>query len=268
MVSRTLPAPVVILTVALTGVYRFLLSRRWLGLALLMVLVAVGMVVLGLWQYERYQVRAQINDRIDAAGTAEPRPLADVLAPPTDRTGAAPGEELAWTRVTATGRFDPAQEFYARGRTVHDRVGLEVITPLVLADGSAVLVNRGWIPPDVPVPAPPAGEVTVVGRVHQPESRAGAIEVLDGRREVRRISPEAVAAGVPYRLYGAYLTVEDPGDEAFTPIPPDRQNSLLNAGYVVQWFLFAGLTLSGYYYLARREARTRTGAPPKDRLAV
>lgn len=255
--------------VALPVVYRFLLSRRWVGLAALTVAVATAMVFLGRWQYDRYEVRAQINARIDAAGAAVPRPLTEVLPPPTDGTGAAPGEELAWVRVTATGRFDPAGEFYARSRTVHDQVGVEVVTPLVLSDGSAILVDRGWLPPGVPVPPPPAGEVTVVGRVHQPESRAGRIELIDGRREVRRISPAAVAADVPHRLYGAYLTVEEPPDKAFTPIPPDRQNSLLNAGYVVQWYLFAGMTLFAYYYLARREARTRSGVPlNKDRLAV
>ena len=48
--------------------------------------------------------------------------------------------------VTVTGRYDPAHEILARVRTLHDNVGFEVITPLVLADGTAVLVDRGWIP--------------------------------------------------------------------------------------------------------------------------
>ena len=36
--------------------------------------------------------------------------------------------------------------------------------------------------------------------------------------------------------------------------PPDTENAWQNAGYVVQWWAFAALTLYGYVYLARREA--------------
>ena len=47
--------------------YRFLLTRRWLGLAALMFGLAVVMVGLGNWQLSRYQQKVAINDRIDDA---------------------------------------------------------------------------------------------------------------------------------------------------------------------------------------------------------
>jgi len=37
-------------------------------------------------------------------------------------------------------------------------------------------------------------------------------------------------------------------------IPADHENAAMNAGYVVQWWAFALLTLAGYVYLVRREA--------------
>ena len=49
--------------------------------------------------------------------------------------------------MTVTGRYDPQHEILARARTVNGRVGFEIVTPLVLADGTAVLVDRGWVPP-------------------------------------------------------------------------------------------------------------------------
>jgi hypothetical protein len=63
---------------------------------------------------------------------------------------------------------------------------------------------------------------------------------------------------VPYRLFGGYVLLDTgaPGaDKAFTAIPVDYQNALLNAGYVVQWWAFALLTLGGFGWAARREAR-------------
>lgn len=248
--------------------YRFLFSPRWIGLGLLMILAAATMVGLGLWQLDRYHMRSAINARIDSATTREPVPLGEAA------TGA------AWTRVTVTGRYDPAHEILARSRTVEGRVGFEIVTPLVLDDGSAVLVDRGWIPPAeagaaaVPVvPPAPTGEVTVVGRIHAPESRADRVERMDGHLSVRRIAPASLAATLPYRLYPAYVTLESqnpPADPAFVPIAPDHENAGMNAGYVVQWWIFAGLTLTGLGYLVVREARARAPIGPSfvvvDRL--
>ncbi len=253
--------------------YRFLLSPRWIGLALLMAVAAVVMGFLGQWQLDRFHTRSDINTRIDTATANPPLPFADV------RT--APGQPLPenWIRVTVTGRYDPEHELLARARTVGEGVGFEIITPLVLADGTAVLIDRGWLPaaaggaavaPEIP-PAP-SGEVTVVGRVHAPESRATAPEPFANTLAVRRIAPAAIADVLPYPVFGAYLTLEEqtpPADPAFVAILPNHENATMNAGYVAQWWLFAIATLIGYIYLARREARTlREEAATTDASAV
>jgi cytochrome oxidase assembly protein ShyY1 len=241
------------------SVYRFLLSPRWLGLGALMVAAATVMVGLGLWQLDRYDYRSAVNARIDAAAVGQPVPLAP--------------DQAAWTKVVVTGRYDPAHEILARARTVGGRVGFEVVTPLVLADGSAVLVDRGWLPPSdagaataPEVPAAPAGEVTVVGRVRPPESRGSAAEPVRGRLMVRRIAPAALAPALPYRVHGQYLSLESqtpPTDPRFVLIRPTHENATMNAGYVAQWWLFAALTLFGFGFLAVRERRARAagGAP-------
>ncbi len=148
-------------------VYRFLLAPRWAALCLVMTLAAAGMVALGLWQLDRYHYRSAINARIEAASVAAPSPLTSVLSAPTGPAGTVgtlPPTSAGWLRVVVTGRYDQAHEILARGRTVNGRVGFEVITPLVLADGSSVLVDRGWVPPAEggagaapSVPATPAG---------------------------------------------------------------------------------------------------------------
>jgi cytochrome oxidase assembly protein ShyY1 len=260
-------------------VYRFLLSPRWIGLALLMTLAGAAMVGLGVWQLDRYHLRSEINASIDAASAAPPTPLAQLLAPPAPagpgRVGPAPPASAGWARVSVAGRYDPSHEILVRARTVNGRVGFEVITPLILGDGNAVLVDRGWVPPDPAgaaappkVPPTPPGDVTVVGRVHGPESRATAPEAVDGRLAVRRVAPDRLAEALPYPLYGAYVTLESqtpPADPAFVAIPPVHENAAMNAGYVVQWWIFATLTLAGFGFLIVREARTRatpTAGPP------
>lgn len=240
--------------------YRFLRTPRWLGYAALTVVLATVMVFLGLWQLSRYHQRADTNNRIAAAAAGEPVDLSAVNA-----VGRAPGSNQAWDKVRVTGVYDPAQQILARERTLNDAVGYEVLTPLVLADGSAVLIDRGWLPPSDPgstalptVPAAPTGQVSVVGRLHMPESRAGGIQEISGTRQVRRISPARLATAVPYPLYGGYVVLDSQqpaADPAFTTIPSDHQNSWMNAGYTVQWWAFALLTLFGFGYAARREGR-------------
>ena len=255
------------------GVYRFLLTPRWLGALALAVAAGVAMVFLGIWQLHRYEERAATNDRIDAASSAAAVPLSGVLAAPADpgRAGPAPTHDKAWTNVTVTGRYDPAHEIQARGRTVNGDVGFEIVTPLVLPDGAAVLVDRGWIPQAgdalaaPAVPAAPSGQVTVVGQVHLSESRPTPVTHRDGRLDTRRISVPRLAGQMPYPVYGGYLLLNKQtpaADPAFKSIPIAHEDAWQNAGYVVQWWLFAAMPLFLYGWLARKEAQGSPAPSP------
>ena len=254
--------------------YRFLLTPRWLGYLALTLVAAVVMVQLGNWQLDRYHQRSAVNDRIDAAATQTPVELSQL----SDVSGVSPGvaaqpppESTTWTRVTATGRYDSGNDVLVRGRTVNSRVGFEILTPLVLADGSAVLIDRGWIPPgegganaQPSVPAAPTGEVSVTGLLRQPERMSGSVSRRDGKLETRRIAPAALAAELPYPVHGGYVLLQEQtpaADPAFVAIPVRHENSWQNGGYVVQWWIFAAMALFGFGWVARREARGRRPAP-------
>jgi cytochrome oxidase assembly protein ShyY1 len=249
-------------------VYRFLVTPRWLGLAALTVTLAVVMVGLGNWQLDRYHQKVAINNRIDAAATAAPVPVTDVLRP--DRS---PTRAQRYTRVTATGRYDSAHEILVRGRTRNGTVGYEVLTPLLLANGDALLVDRGWVAApagarDLPaVPAAAGGTVTVDGAVRLPERALGRADTLDGRLQVRTISPAQLAGVLPYPVLGGYVSIRQDG---LTPVPVEYEGTLQNGGYAVQWWAFAALTLVGFGYLARREARERTPETvgPRERAST
>ncbi|WP_431977240.1 SURF1 family cytochrome oxidase biogenesis protein [Micromonospora haikouensis] len=264
--------------------YRFLLTPRWLGILALTLVAAAVMVLLGNWQLDRYRGRTAINERIDAGSRMTPVPLRDAVPAPTGgggTAGPAPADEATWSRVTVTGRYDTANIVLVRGRTVDNRVGFEIVTPLVLADGTAVLVDQGWVPPapggalaQPQLPPVPPGEVTVVGRVHPTESGAGAVDRRDGRLETRRIAVPRLARELPYPVYGAYVLLDEQtpaADPVFQAVPIGHTNNWQNFGYVVQWWIFAVMTLFGYGWVARREARRAAGldgpAKPLDRAA-
>ncbi|MEV0645399.1 SURF1 family protein [Phytomonospora sp. NPDC050363] len=236
--------------------YRFLASPRWLGI------IAGGIVAMALcaflaqWQYGRYEERAAANDRVTAAADSQPRALSEVLPP-----GSGLAEDDQWTLVTATGTFDAANQIFLRGRTVDGNTGWEVVVPLVLPDGRAVLVDRGWVPqgdkgathpPDVaPVPS---GEVTVDGRIRPPETAIGEIAELNGALQTRRLNPELIGGALPYPVLAGYMTPDEP-EEGFKAIPVPEQRSWQNFAYAYQWWLFAALIPIGLVILARKEKR-------------
>ena len=104
---------------------------------------------------------------VRANETRAPAPVDDVLAP-----GQAVPDDAEWRVVTATGTYDAADTVIVRYRTRDGASGVDAVVPLVTGDGTALLVDRGWlqtegstIPGPADVPAPPAGEVTVTGWV-------------------------------------------------------------------------------------------------------
>jgi len=243
-------------------VYRFVLQRRWLGLLALVVALAAVCVQLGMWQLDRVSQRRADNERITANLAAAPVPLADLL--PLD--GSVP-EEHEWRPVTATGTYDAKHQVAVRYQSRDGVRGVNVVTPLVLADGRAVLVDRGWLPGDVTsaagVPAPPSGVVTVTGWLRS-DSSADTTATRPVAGQVRAISSAAVAETVPYPLYPGYLARTDqvPTEVELAAAQPPDLGQGPHFFYGLQWFFFAALALFGWFYLVWAEAHPRRRTPP------
>ncbi|BFV56680.1 SURF1 family protein [Kitasatospora sp. CMC57] len=247
--------------------YRFLLSWRWAGFALLAVLLVPAMVELGFWQFHRHQDRVARNELIAQSLTAAPVPF-DSLSKP----GSAVPRDLTWRTVSATGQYDGGHEFVVRKRTEPggSSIGYFVITPLVLADGhGSVLVNRGWVDSGQDatsypaVPAPPTGQVTVTGRLRPDENAAGSgikthVKLPDRQFHLIDSGQQAELTGTP--VLGGYLelaaSTPAQGDSPVLLEEPDHSSIGPHMAYAVQWWLFAGLVPVGLVVLARREAHS------------
>ncbi|MFI0899965.1 SURF1 family protein [Streptomyces sp. NPDC020983] len=255
--------------------YRFLLSRQWVVLTLVGLVLMPVMVRLGFWQLHRHEHRVANNHLIAAALRAAPVPVESVTSPGFR----VPHEDLYKT-VTARGHYDTAHEVVARHRTAGnsgsddssgggEQVGYHVITPLILDDGRAVLVNRGWIAPgDDPkafprITPPPSGEVTVVGRLRPDEtSSATGIRNRTGlpERQIMLISgPQVKDAGhLRAPVVGGYLELVStspkpgPGQPGLVP-EPDHRSIGPHMAYAIQWWLFTAMVPVGWVVLLRRQ---------------
>jgi len=254
------------------GVYRFLLSRQWVILTLIALLLIPTMIRLGIWQKHRYEMRTARNDLVSAALHAKPVPVEQLTSP-----GHAVTSADKYRTVTATGTFDTAREEVVRRRTnSDDEVGFHVLTPFVLTDGKVVLVNRGWIPANgaqttfPKIPAPPVGKVTIKGRLKADETTAASgIKEIKGLpdRQVMLINSEEQARRLGATVLGGYIEQTAPEAKGGSPeqiSDPGSEDAPLNYAYMIQWWLFAAGVPVGWWVLVRRERRDREEAAAKE----
>lgn len=239
--------------------------RETIGLWVLALVFASACVLLGRWQLHRYQDKHERTQLVSRNYDAPPVPLRTLL--PSAATPLDPG--LQWRRVTATGTYDVAGTTLVRNRpwtgpNADATYGYEVVVPLRLADGSALLVDRGWIPsgsgggdpgraPDS-VPAPPSGPVNVVARL-RPSERTRETSLPRGQVSSVSVARIGEPLGYPVlRAYGALASESPSRSPAPQPLdPPERDGSEgINASYAVQWVLFALLGLGFPVWVARR----------------
>ncbi|MBS9719783.1 SURF1 family protein [Tianweitania sp. BSSL-BM11] len=119
------------------------------------------LLALGTWQVERLAWKEGLLARITSQLAQPPVALATVEA------AQATGEPIEYRPVSLTGTFlhDRERHFFA---TYAGQSGFYVYTPLRLADGRVVFVNRGFVPYDRKNAATRAegqveGEVTITG---------------------------------------------------------------------------------------------------------
>ncbi|MFE7559724.1 SURF1 family protein [Kitasatospora sp. NPDC057500] len=248
--------------------YRFLLSRRWLIALLIALLLIPTTIRLGFWQLHRHEARVDRNELVARSLAAEPVPYDTLSAAP----GSAVPKDLTWRPVTAAGEYDPVHEFVVRKRTDSsgDKIGYFVVTPLVLADGGGtVLVNRGWVPSgtsatDYPaVPAAPAGQVTLTGRLRADETATGSLKDRAGLpdRQFNLISTAQQTKESGAALLGGYLeltaTEPSPADQPELLPEPNHSDIGPHMAYAIQWWLFTAMIPVGFVVMARREAKDR-----------
>jgi surfeit locus 1 family protein len=241
------------------------------ALAALLILVAAGVCVrLGFWQLSRWHEKRALNVALHAAMTAPPRELAGA---------AAPLDSVLRRRVRVVGRFDESRQVLLSGRAQNHGPGVEVVTPLRLADGSAVLVDRGWLfaadamtarPQQYPEPV----ERAVLGMAEAiPRGRGGPpLRTLEADSitlySARWLDLDSLAARYPYAL-APFVVRELPGpgvpaEPARTP--PRPYDESMHVSYTAHWFLFALILLVGPLAVAR--SRRRAAARGESDLVI
>ena len=144
--------------------------RPLLAPAIATLLMGAFLIGLGVWQLHRLAWKEGLIAQIDARahGPAQPVPA------PVDWSALRP-RDYEYRHVTARGTFDNTKETLVF-RPSEDGPGYLVMTPLALAGGGTIIVNRGFVPDnlkarDARAGGDPDGPVTITGLMRAPEAR-------------------------------------------------------------------------------------------------
>ena len=248
--------------------------RLWAVLAWLA--VAGAMVALGRWQLVRADEKIAL---LEAAETARASAPVDVRSL-GDADGAV-AAAAAYRRVRAEGRWLPRRQFLWDNRAHRGRPGLEVVTPLVLDDGRAVLVDRGWMPlprrrealPGVGVEA--GARVRLVGLASRPSRGfAGGPAFVEGApwpRWLQWFDYDAISGALDRPLVPVVLQPERAAGAGAHPDllvenwTPAASGPEKHWSYAVQWFaMAAALTALFVAVNLRPRPCARDAAPDLD----
>jgi surfeit locus 1 family protein len=229
-------------------------TRRTALLIGLGTIAALVCIRLGFWQLDRLGQRRALNEAIGAG----------LEGPQQDAADLSVTEAQPWLAVRASGVYDPQHELVLYGRALEGQPGHHVLTPLILADGNALIVDRGWVPSQMDEPpleqAPvPEGRVTVEGFLVPAEE--GRVIEERGGRPTQISSPDSalVADSLPFETLPLILQLVDqePSTDAQLPIPapPPELSQGPHLSYAIQWFAFAVIAVVGSLILIRRDRR-------------
>ena len=228
----------------------FGVTPRFWPTAISAVMVATTFA-LGVWQVQRLFWKQ---------GVIDARQTKSQAAPLTTLPAAFDPAAHGFRRAQVSGEFQHGKELYVGARSLNGNLGFHVVTPLRLADGSHLLINRGWIPTSLkPTSLRAAGQlkgrVTVTGYLRG--AQAPGWFTRDNKPGINMwyvVNPRAMAAatGLPkVRLF--YLEAAKAAIPGGYPLGGQTRLHLRNdhLQYAITWFSMA-LAGSVIWYLWHR----------------
>jgi surfeit locus 1 family protein len=198
------------------------------------------LLALGSWQLGRAEEKRRMFADFEA-GSGTPVALADHPAGLDGLT--------RYARVEANGSYLPERQFLLDNMVEEQQAGYRVLTPLLLADGRAVLVDRGWVPkafgqeaglPDVGVDGSPRAVTGRIDRLPRPGIELEGGQGTGWPRVVQFPSADELSEALGRPLVPGLILLDAAEPDGFlrnwrpSDFGPER-----HVGYAVQWFALA-----------------------------
>jgi surfeit locus 1 family protein len=240
----------------------FQFDFNWLSTLIVIVSIPI-FIKLGLWQYNKAELRQSIQDQYQSSLVKQVARLAEHMANP---------EVLQFQQVIVSGHYETQYQILIDNQVENSQAGFHVVTPFKIAGTDKyVLVNRGWIAgaadhQTVPTVTTPSEALEIKGMVWLPSDKIFTLESKNSSNNEAQTNWTMVWQHLDMKKYHALAPIDvldviiklDPADEGggFVrnwQMPPSK--IMTNLGYAYQWFGFAFATLAIYLYTSVKRIR-------------
>lgn len=207
------------------------------AMVLIAFLAITFFVRLGFWQLQRANEKQQMIAALKTSTAHTPIAWHQSRLP------------AQYQQIKTQGQYLPTV-FLLDNQHYEHQFGFDVLSPLLLADGQVVLVDRGWVAAnlnrrELPVIKTPAGIIEIVGRAYYPSEKNWLLGPVIEKKEAGLAILELVDAAVVSQflhksVYPFIIRLrKDAADGyvrewAVVSLPPER-----HYGYAFQWFAIA-----------------------------
>lgn len=229
------------------------------ALSLIAALLFAAFSALGTWQVKRLFWKLDLIERVDQRVNAPRVPAPGPLLWPHLQTA-----QDEYRHVQATGTFLHERETLVQAVTVLGS-GFWVMTPLTLADGTVLLVNRGFVPPEKRDRASraatePKATTTVTGLLRMSEPGGAFLRDNDPathRWYSRDVHAIASAHGL-YRVAPYFVDAQANPDQEWPAggltVVAFKNHHLV---YAITWYTLALMVLGAAWHVRRDERKLR-----------
>jgi surfeit locus 1 family protein len=237
-----------------------LAGRHWLLLAAAL-LAAAGTARLGWWQLDRAAQKTALFEARQRQGSLPPL-NAQQLAQRMAQVDA-----QLYRRVQLEGTWLAEHTVYLDNRQMDGRPGFYMVTPLRLAPGDNVLVQRGWLPRDprdrtrlASVPTP-TGTVQLHGHIAPGLARLYEFAPAASGAIRQNLDVQAYALQIGENLRPLVVVQEPdpaaPADGLRRQWQPAVLDVSKHHGYALQWFSLSALIMGLYVWFQLIRPRRR-----------
>ena len=203
--------------------------------------ILYSMVTLGQWQAGRAEFKDNLRDKITAR---KDLPIIGMQELPATE------EERMFLPVEIYGQYDVKHHFLLDNKILNGRVGYDVYSPLIMPDGQAILVNRGFLPQgktrqDLPLIETPEEQLKIKGLLHSTPSRT--IVLADDVNQLKSwpvvlqyVDVDEIEKMLGYPVFNMVLWLDKEENHGFSrTLPALALDSSKNSGYAFQWYAMA-----------------------------
>jgi surfeit locus 1 family protein len=222
---------------------------------------ALGTARLGLWQLDRAAQKTALHEALQRRGALP------VLEPAALAQSADTAAEQLHRRVWLEGDWLETHTVYLDNRQMNGRVGYFVVTPLQLAQGDAVLVQRGWVPRDTQERArlapvhTPTGRVRIEGRIAPGVARLYEFEAAASGVIRQNLDLASFAHEIGLNLRPLVVVQLEDSSAGADALQRQWMPAVLDVskhhGYALQWFALSALVTGLYVWFQLIHPRQR-----------